>query len=341
MAKGLLFRGQKNGGYCNIHKGINFNNSAQHCSCLFLFTRTGHAQSRGQRGPQRAGYAERRPLPARAAPRGRKGGSADSPRAGAGAARGSLAEEQRELEPLARGRSARPRLAHALTAPTEGSGAAPAAKRGTGREGRRERSVPHSATQKSRPVAASSRRAAPEAAGVRRWRRDQRHPAKARAFGYEQSLKSLGTWPSRLQTPRARALPRDSPPRSHSASRPQPCPRRAPQRDSRSAHTTKGRYAPAGTRPARRALPRFGSPGAAERHPTPAAHLGEALPVGARGARLSLSRSVPSALRAARAGPALPGAPRSRAGARAGGGARGGRPQPAGPWRGSRTPRPR
>lgn len=29
MARGLLFRGQKNGGYCNIHKGINFNNSAR------------------------------------------------------------------------------------------------------------------------------------------------------------------------------------------------------------------------------------------------------------------------------------------------------------------------
>lgn len=102
MAKGLLFGGQKNGGYCNIHKGINFNNSAQRCSCLFLFTRTGHVQSRGQRDPQRAGCAERRPLPARAAPRtARKGrrerGSAYSPAlgsggcAGPGAARGGAA----------------------------------------------------------------------------------------------------------------------------------------------------------------------------------------------------------------------------------------------------------
>lgn len=88
------------------------------------------------------------------------------------------------LRPLLRGRSARPRLAPALTAPTEGSGAAPAAKRGTGREGRRERSV-HSATQKSRPVAATSCRAAPEAAGVRRQRRDRRRPAKAGACGHE------------------------------------------------------------------------------------------------------------------------------------------------------------
>lgn len=204
MAKGLLFRGQKNGGYCNIHKGINFNNSAQRGSCLFLFTRTGHAQSRGQRGPQRAGRAERRPLPARAAPRGREEGreGAAAHRAGAGAARGrgSPAEGHRPLRP-------RPRLAPALTAPTEGSGAAPAAKKGTGREGRRERSVPHGATQKSRPVAARSRRAAPEAAGVRRQRRDRHRPAKARACGHEQSLKLLGTRPSRLQTPRPRPFP--------------------------------------------------------------------------------------------------------------------------------------
>lgn len=35
MARGLLFRGQKNGGYCNIHKGINFNNSARQQPLLF------------------------------------------------------------------------------------------------------------------------------------------------------------------------------------------------------------------------------------------------------------------------------------------------------------------
>lgn len=51
MAKGSLFRGQKNGGYCNIHKGINFNNPARGCSCLFLFIRKQHAQKMRAEGP--------------------------------------------------------------------------------------------------------------------------------------------------------------------------------------------------------------------------------------------------------------------------------------------------
>lgn len=44
MAKRLLFSGQgkKNGGYCNIHKGINFNNSAKGCSCFSLYKEATH-----------------------------------------------------------------------------------------------------------------------------------------------------------------------------------------------------------------------------------------------------------------------------------------------------------
>lgn len=51
MAKGLLFRGQKNGGYCNIHKGINFNNSAKGCSCfVWLYKEATHTKDKGGEG---------------------------------------------------------------------------------------------------------------------------------------------------------------------------------------------------------------------------------------------------------------------------------------------------
>lgn len=48
MAKRLLFRGQreKNGGYCNIHKGINFHNSAKDCSCFSLHKEATHKRHR-------------------------------------------------------------------------------------------------------------------------------------------------------------------------------------------------------------------------------------------------------------------------------------------------------
>lgn len=55
MAKGLLFRGQKNGGYCNIHKGINFNNSAKGSSCVSGFIRKQHTQKTEGVGEERRG----------------------------------------------------------------------------------------------------------------------------------------------------------------------------------------------------------------------------------------------------------------------------------------------
>lgn len=250
------------------------------------------------------------------------------------------------LRPLPRGRSARPRLTPALTTTDRRERGSARRKRGTGREGCRERSLPHSATQKSRPLAASSLRAAPEAAGVRRQKRDRRRPTEAQACGHEQSLKSLETRPSRLQTPRPRPFPGThlhaaTPPPARSPARagPRSGTRARPTQQRGDTHR-RGR----GRREAGATRVRNPRRGRTPSHPSRSPGRSSAARCAGRAALTLPLSPVSGAVRAARAGPALPGAPQSRAegaGARAGGGAHGGRPQPAGPWRGSRTPRPR
>lgn len=130
MAKGSLFRGQKNGGYCNIHKGINFNNSARGCSCLFLFIRKQRAQKIKAEGPAASRVRGTAPAPGPACPTPRRPASA-TPRSEVtpthprkGRRRPGDAREEAERapaaspRPLPNGRSARRRRTpHAGSAP--------------------------------------------------------------------------------------------------------------------------------------------------------------------------------------------------------------------------------
>lgn len=173
MAKGSLFRGQKNGGYCNIHKGTNFNNSAKGCSCLFLCTRKRHAQKIKARGPQGPAAAGPHRLRARAHRSTQAGPPGAGGRAPARSPRPCPAAAPRgpaERPPPLRARApARPDSCSRRAAPAGESGAAPQrrAERGRGAESRPERP----ATQKSRrgacgppPAATGRRRPAPRRA---------------------------------------------------------------------------------------------------------------------------------------------------------------------------------